>query len=61
MSGYAVDVNGSLVDGVIVQKEKARIVFESEARQLTTHKSVSIAQHVVGNMFKVSHVVRLLN
>ena len=28
MCGYAVDMNGVLVDGVVVEREKARITFE---------------------------------
>ncbi len=33
VSGYALDVNGVLVDGVAVEKEKARVVFEKEVRK----------------------------
>lgn len=33
VSGYALDVNGTLVDGVVVEKEKGRQVFEKEARK----------------------------
>eukprot|EP01124_Arcella_intermedia_P021407 TRINITY_DN2998_c0_g1_i4.p1 TRINITY_DN2998_c0_g1~~TRINITY_DN2998_c0_g1_i4.p1 ORF type:complete len:2001 (-),score=648.20 TRINITY_DN2998_c0_g1_i4:83-6085(-) len=52
MSGYAVDMNGVLVDGVVVEREKARVTFESEARNVVEKPSVSIAEHVVGNVFK---------
>lgn len=52
MSGYAVDMNGALVDGVVVEREKARVTFESEARQVVEKPSVSLAEHVVGNVFK---------
>eukprot|EP01130_Rhizamoeba_saxonica_P003984 TRINITY_DN1648_c0_g1_i2.p1 TRINITY_DN1648_c0_g1~~TRINITY_DN1648_c0_g1_i2.p1 ORF type:complete len:1848 (-),score=481.97 TRINITY_DN1648_c0_g1_i2:78-5597(-) len=52
MSGYAVDMNGTLVDGVVIEKEKARVTFEKEARKVTEKPSVSIAEHVVGNSFK---------
>ena len=31
--GYALDLNGVLVDGVVVKKEKARVAFEAETRQ----------------------------
>jgi len=41
------------VDGVIVEKEKARATFEMEARKTVEKPSVSIAEHVVGNVFKV--------
>ncbi len=33
VSGYALDVGGVLVDGVVVEKEKARVVFETEVRK----------------------------
>jgi Ca-activated chloride channel homolog len=33
VSGYALDVNGALVDGVVVDKQKARQVFEAEVRK----------------------------
>jgi len=52
MCGYAVDINGVLVDGVVVEREKARVTFESEARNIVEKPSVSIAEHVVGNIFK---------
>lgn len=53
LSGYAIDINGELVEGVVVEKEKARQVFETEARKEVSHKpTASIAEHVVGNVFK---------
>lgn len=33
VSGYALDVNGELVDGVIVEKNKGQVVFEKEVRK----------------------------
>ena len=33
VAGYALDVNGRMVDGVIVEKEKARVVFDEITRQ----------------------------
>ncbi|MFH1810411.1 MAG: VIT domain-containing protein, partial [Pseudomonadota bacterium] len=33
VSGYALDVHGALVDGVVVEKEKAQVVFEKEVRK----------------------------
>jgi hypothetical protein len=48
--GYAVDIDGAMVPGVIVGKEKARAVFEEEVRE---HKSApAIAEQVAGNMFQ---------
>ncbi len=33
VSGYALDINGVLVDGVVVERQKARQVFEAEVRK----------------------------
>ena len=33
LSGYALDVEGVLIDGVVVEQQKARIVFEQEVRK----------------------------
>ena len=33
VSGYALDVNGTMVDGVVVEKDKGRQVFEKEVRK----------------------------
>jgi len=33
VSGYALDVHGKMVDGVVVEKQKARQVFEKEVRK----------------------------
>ncbi len=33
VSGYALDINGAMVDGVVVEKDKARQVFEKEVRK----------------------------
>jgi len=52
LSGYAVDINGVLIDGTVIEKEKARETFESEARDLVNKPQVSIAENVVGNVFK---------
>ena len=49
LAGYAIDVDGVLVEGVLVEKEVARATQEAEARQ---YKGVSITEHVVGNSFK---------
>eukprot|EP01122_Echinamoeba_exundans_P015639 TRINITY_DN751_c0_g1_i1.p1 TRINITY_DN751_c0_g1~~TRINITY_DN751_c0_g1_i1.p1 ORF type:complete len:1825 (-),score=361.56 TRINITY_DN751_c0_g1_i1:2120-7570(-) len=53
LCGYAIDIDGTLVEGVIVEKEKARVTFEAEARKEVSHRpTASIAEHVVGNVFK---------
>src|SRR5688572_14588523 len=33
VSGYALDIQGSMMDGVIVEKHEARIAFEKEVRK----------------------------
>ncbi len=47
--GYAIDVNGVMTDGVVVKKEKARVVFETEARRRV---DPGIVEHVKGNLYK---------
>ena len=49
VSGYALDVNGTLIDGVIVPKEKARVVLETEMRKGV---DPGILEHVAGNFFR---------
>ena len=47
--GYALDVNGVLVDGVVVKKEKARVAFESETRRRV---DPGLVEHVKGNLYR---------
>ncbi len=49
VSGYALDVNGMMVDGVIVGKEKGRQVFEKEVRKGV---DPGLAEWVKGNNFR---------
>ncbi|MGI6496976.1 MAG: VIT domain-containing protein [Kiritimatiellia bacterium] len=49
VSGYAIDINGAMTDGVVVKKEKARVVFETEARRRI---DPGIVEHVKGNLYK---------
>lgn len=49
VSGYALDVNGMLVDGVVVKKEKARVAFETETRRQV---DPGIVEHVKGNIYR---------
>ncbi|CAM2064024.1 Carboxypeptidase regulatory-like domain-containing protein [Sulfidibacter corallicola] len=49
VSGYALDVNGQLVDGVMVEKHQARIAFERESRRKV---DPGIAEWVDGNVFR---------
>lgn len=47
--GYALDINGALVDGVIVTKEKARVAFETETRR---NVDPGLVEHVQGNLYR---------
>ena len=47
--GYALDVNGSMVDGVIVPKAKARQVLETEIRKGI---DPGLVEHVEGNVYR---------
>lgn len=49
VSGYALDINGQMVDGVVVTKEKARVVFEKEVRKGIDPGIVEVTK---GNNFK---------
>jgi hypothetical protein len=49
LSGYALDVNGVLVDGVVVEKKKGRQVFEKIVREGV---DPGLAEWVKGNNFK---------
>ncbi len=49
VSGYALDVNGTMVDGVVVGKDKARQVFEIEVRKGV---DPGIIEWTKGNNFK---------
>lgn len=49
VTGYALDVNGQMVDGVVVKKEKARIAFETEVRRGI---DPGIVEHVAGNVYR---------
>ncbi len=49
VTGYALDINGQMVDGVVVKKEKARVAFETEVRRGI---DPGIVEHVVGNVYR---------
>lgn len=49
VSGYALDVGGQLVDGVVVKKEKARVAFETETRRRV---DPGLVEHVKGNVYR---------
>ncbi|MGN0853060.1 MAG: VIT domain-containing protein [Kiritimatiellia bacterium] len=47
--GYALDVNGEMVDGVVVPKEKARVAFEAEVAR---GADPGLVEHVGGNAYR---------
>lgn len=49
VSGYALDVGGQLVDGVVVKKEKARVAFETETRRRV---DPGLVEFVKGNVYR---------
>ncbi len=48
VSGYALDVQGRMVDGVVVTKQKARVILETEQRRRV---DPGLVEHVRGNQF----------
>jgi tetratricopeptide (TPR) repeat protein len=49
ISGFGLDVNGSLVDGVPVEKDKARVTYEKETRKRI---DPGLVEQAVGNNFR---------
>jgi Ca-activated chloride channel family protein len=49
VTGYALDVRGAMVEGVVVKKRKARVVFEKEVRKGV---DPGIVEWVKGNHFR---------
>jgi len=49
ISGYALDINGVMVDGVVVEKEKGRVVFEKIVRRGI---DPGLVEWVKGNNFR---------
>jgi Ca-activated chloride channel homolog len=49
ISGYALDIGGQLVDGVVVEREAARVAFESEVRRGV---DPGLVEWVRGNNFR---------
>ena len=47
--GYAIDINGIMVDGRVVEKEKARIAFENEVKKGI---DPGLVEHVRGNLYR---------
>ncbi len=47
--GYALEVNGTMVPGVVVDKDEARIAFENEKRQGV---DPGVVEHVKGNIWR---------
>ncbi len=49
VAGYALDIGGTMVDGVVVDKEKARVAFETEVRRGV---DPGLVEMVRGNNFR---------
>jgi len=49
VTGYALDIRGNMVDGVVVRKEKARIAFETEVKRGV---DPGLVEQVAGNVFR---------
>lgn len=47
--GYALEINGDMIPGVICEKEKARVAFENETRKGV---DPGIVEHVKGNIWR---------
>lgn len=47
--GYALDIDGQMIDGVVVPKEKARVVFETEQR---IGADPGLVESVKGNVYR---------
>lgn len=47
VSGFGYEINGRMVDGVIVEKEAARVAFEKEVR---SGGKAALVEHVAGTM-----------
>ncbi len=47
--GYALDITGVLVDGVVVTKERARVAFETETRR---NVDPGLVEHIQGNLYR---------
>ena len=47
--GYALEINGAMIPGVVTEKEKARVAFESEKAKRV---DPGIVEHVKGNVWK---------
>ncbi|MDX1683579.1 MAG: VIT domain-containing protein, partial [Phycisphaeraceae bacterium] len=49
VTGYALDVNGQMIDGVVVEKHAARIAYETEVRKGIDPGLVEVSR---GNLFR---------
>jgi hypothetical protein len=50
VSGYAIDVDGQLVDGTVVAKQKARVALETEVRRGV---DPGLVEQVRGNVYRI--------
>lgn len=47
VSGFGYEIDGHMVDGVIVEKEQARVAFEKEVQ---TGGKAALVEHVAGTI-----------
>ena len=48
--GYAIDISGNMIDGVVVEKNKARITVDTEKRK---KKGASVVENIIGIILNV--------
>lgn len=49
VSGFGYEIDGKMVDGVIVEKEQARVAFETEVK---TGGKAALVEHVAGTFLR---------
>ena len=49
VAGYGLDINGVMVEGVAVEKQQARVIYEKEIRK---NVDPGLVEHVAGNNFR---------
>jgi len=52
VSGFEVDIDHELVQGVVVEREQAQVAFENAVRSSVAGR-IAICEHVTGNVYRV--------
>ncbi len=52
VSGFEVDIDSVLVQGVVVEREQAQVAFENAVRS-TVAGRIAICEHVTGNVYRI--------